>query len=187
MQKEIEMKCHITEGNKSRIENFLQDKTTLLGSVEKYDYYFEDPKNTGKIFFRIREEKKTGDEGESSTYIVTKKKQNISSQGLEINDELEFEVSSFDAFIEFCAAQGIQKLFTKTKKITKYSYNDILIEWVSIDPIGEFLEVEIVTEEENINTASEKILAFFKELELENDIEKKRYFLLLKEKNSLAV
>lgn len=176
MQKEVEMKCHITAKNKPRIQNFLKKNCKSLGSVEKHDLYFSDPKDSQKIFFRIRTEKKNSSQAK---YRVTKKQQSITPQGIEINDELEFEVSSHQYFVDFCEAQGIKKMFTKIKKIKNFLYQDMLIEWGKIPLLGEFLEVEIVTSEKKVPEAVQKISDFFNHLNLQNDIEKRPYFVLL--------
>jgi len=193
--KEIELKAWITPENEEKIQKFLDTKTTFIGKKEKYDRNFckagLEEKNK-KIAFRLREEYSEN----SRKFWVTEKTHYYSDNGVEMNDELEFEVSSGESFEKFVISQGFEMFYTKEKKVHQYVQKislsqkskvsqekadtvTILFEQLEIPKLGKFLEVEIVCDEKFLEQAEQKIVSIFDDLGITSDIEKAPYVVLL--------
>lgn len=175
MKKEVEMKAFLLDNQFEEVKNFFQNNSKFLGMVEKKDSYFGEKQEPKKIFFRLREE--------NGKNTITQKKRKILESGIEVNDEIEFEVSSAKNFLHLCESQNIPFLYAKEKNVAQFSKENMLIELVEIPGLGKFLEIEILCEEPEILESSEKISAIFSELGIVNQIEKKPYFLLFQERN----
>jgi predicted adenylyl cyclase CyaB len=168
--KELEIKSWVYEENKKDVLTFLKNNTKYERSIIKKDViYSKDKKN--QVDFRIREI--------NNEVFVTRKNRDFSINGAEINDEIEFEINDKNEFIKFMENLGYLELYKKEKKIDQYYYNSALIEYVEIENLGFFLEVEILSKEDKLKENENKILDILKLCKLEKNIEKKPYFLLL--------
>ena len=170
--KEVEMKAWVTELSKSRIQEFLETKCVYVGKKDKYDIMYT-KKGERKMEFRLREE--------NNVCTITRKKREYSSTGMEINEELEFPVMNKQDFTTFVQQGGFEIMYVKNKNVEQYTYNNILLEYVIFEKLGQFLEVEIVCEEEDSKYAARKIESLFVMLAIESDIEKAPYGKLLGE------
>lgn len=168
--KELEIKAWVYEDNKEDVLFFLESKANFKRSIVKKDIIYSE-NNKKQIDFRIREI--------NDKFFVTQKVRNFSKNGAEINDEVEFEISNKKEFIIFMENLGYCELYRKEKKVDQYYYNSMLIEYVEIKNLGKFLEIEILSEEKDLQENENKILDVFKICKLEKNIEKKPYFLLL--------
>lgn len=175
MKKEVEMKCYITEKNKARIQKYLDTYTTYKAKADKKDTLFCTP-GKKNIEFRLRKETLNTS---GTVYTVTRKKREYSNNGVEINTEHEFEIHDISGFCDFMSTLGYDIFYTKEKKTIQYTQSEILFEVVSISNLGEFLEIEILSEEKEVNKNQQKIFEIFKEVDLVDDIEKKPYGMLM--------
>ncbi len=191
--KEVELKAWITPENEERIQKFLDSSCVYIGRKEKYDRNFCKSgleKKDKKIEFRLREEFSENDTSTGSVsnrkFWVTEKTHYHSKNGVEMNDELEFEVSDGQAFEQLVVSQGFEMFYSKEKLVEQYTQNSndpenfsILFEKLEVPNLGKFLEVEIVCEEKFLEKAEQKIFSIFQDLQIEEDIEKAPYVVLL--------
>ncbi len=184
MNKEVELKCWITPQNSEKIQKFLENEAVFLGKKWKKDRNFKIKGGENMIAFRLREEKSEDANGnvEGKKFWVTEKTHHYSQNGVEMNDELEFEISSGEAFEALMISQGFEVFYTKEKNVEQYRHEisgfSVLLEKAEVPGLGDFLEIEIVCEEKFLEKAEETIYSYFKNLELEKDIEKKPYIVL---------
>ena len=189
--KEVELKAWITPENLEKIQKFLDSHTVFMGKKEKYDRNFCVSGSTGKkeIAFRLRKEISHYDTSTGSVsdvkFWVTEKTHYYSENGVEMNDELEFEVSDGEAFEKFVISQGFEMFYTKEKIVKQYTQKtensefSVLFEQLEVPDLGRFLEVEIVCEEKFLEKAEQKIINIFTEIGIQKEIEKAPYVVLL--------
>lgn len=113
----------------------------------------------GKQFIRIRN-------------VNEKTELNLKQQSKKImqSKEIEFEVSDFDAAYDFLDTLGLDEWVTVEKKriTTKYKEFNICID--EVKRLGEFIEIEIVTpEEDQTDYYEEEIVKVAKELGINPD------------------
>ncbi len=158
------------------------------GESFKDDIYFA-PIGTTRInvykdpIFRIRTEK-------SQKILSYKKKSIVDKTEVNIENEIDItnmEVPKLRSFFQYLGFYP----FIEKKKITRlYNYSgrkdiSVNIEHNTVENLGDFIEVEILTEkEEHVPTAKKVIDDLFTKLEIkEDDIESKYYIDLLMELN----
>lgn len=193
---EIELKAHVQNRNEvlSKIKQF----ATYLQTVERRDTYFsrtlEKPLN-GKdyISIRIREEIKETPEGNETSYLMTyKQKENrIDSSGIttEINNEKESVLTNPDALKSFLIDDGFYIKLKKLKKVEDYTCKtqcgQATLELCNIPPLGDFLEIEILSEtndERSVQKAQQELKKLLQMSGVpETQIEPRYYSELLKE------
>ena len=186
---EIELKAHVKDNEALKL--LLSDKAQYLCSFEKQDtYYFpvENP-NIPKSGVRLRSESSTFPDGtEKKAVYVTYKTKEV-RDGIEINDEKEFEVyssqnSTIKVFNEFLKMMGLKPGYSKRKRGWAFSREEINAELLEVEKLGWFLEMEIVvndidvSEESNviIEEKRKKLLGFLSELGIEKDAIESRYY-----------
>jgi adenylyl cyclase CyaB, putative len=111
----------------------------------------------GKMFIRIRNANGTNE-------LTLKKRSNSTIE----SKEIEFEVSSFDKAYEFLDTLGLVEWVTVEKKRITTNYKKFNICIDEVNRLGNFIEIEIVTEEENRTSFYEQeIMEIAKELGIE--------------------
>ena len=125
---EIELKARLED--KKNIIEILYKKARFAADYLKKDFYYSKA-NAPSI--RIREDK--GD------FFVTRKLKTI-SEGMEVNDELEFKISSADDFEKLLFELGYKKYFSKIKDGKRFEIGEYTIEVHSIAGLGDFIEIE---------------------------------------------
>lgn len=195
---EIEIKAWAH--NREEIINSLNSFAQYVCSIEKEDVYYRFPSNGQKkgITFRIRKEKirKNGEFSEINLFTYKKKEKRFSSDGscIEVNSENEFSFDNPEALLIMTSDLGAE-VYLRKKKIVECwylttEYGTANIELCTVPPLGDFLEIEIVTDQENndivqkIKSAEEKILSDCG-IPL-SDIEPKFYSELFKEKEVIC-
>ena len=156
---EIELKAHAAdpEDTEKKIGAF----ATFKCETEKFDAYWANADNTnvtveGKpVKVRIREE--------SGVTVITYKKKE--RQGaIEVNDELEFTIDNRKAFEALITDLGFSQDSIKHKKTKSFDYiaqgTHVTIELSLVDPLGAFVEIEILKDNPDSETIerSRKIL-----------------------------
>jgi len=186
---EIELKTHVKNSEALRL--LLQNKAQCLCSFEKEDTYYFSVVNSDipKSGVRLRSENKIFPDGtEKTTVYVTYKTKEV-RDGIEINDEKEFEVyssqnSTIKVFNEFLKMMGLKPGYSKRKRGWAFSREEINAELLEVEKLGWFLEMEIVvndidvSEESNviIEEKRKKLLGFLSELGIEKDAIESRYY-----------
>lgn len=183
---EIEKKAYL---KRQETLQKIKEIASFVKVSEKKDIYFAPiafkRENLYKeALFRIR---RKGDE-----QILSYKKKQVKDK-TEINDEHEIDVSSQNLaeLRDFFQHIGFFPFIEKTKKTNLYKYSknkdfDVLIEHNLIEDLGEFIEIEILTEDSSqIENASNIISKLFQEIGiLESEIEPRYYIDLLMEKKT---
>lgn len=172
---EIEIKAHVED--RAALEQKLNTFAKYEGSVTRDDTYY---KKDG-ISIRIRKETKEVTE-QKSDYLLTykRKEQRTDSTGttIEVNDEKECEISTPEPLVAFLEDTGYTISLKKHKEVKDWCLDlpDVLkkhslqstksfsykatFELCKVPPLGDFLEIEILspTSEENIVNALHKEL-----------------------------
>ena len=194
---EIELKAHVQD--REAVLKKLRAFAAFDKSVVKEDRYFKLEKAgapNGHISARIRNEKRTDGAGrllEEKIFLTYKKKERrLDSKGgaLEVNQEFESAMENSSCVEELLRDSGFVPHFNKRKEATGFyaqtKCGPAHLELCYVPPLGDFLEIEFVTEGE---TDDKEISEMRKELEALvlksglalDDIEEKYYSELLAE------
>jgi len=189
MATEIELKAWVEDPQ--QVQNNIEAFGTFIKSYDKDDAYWL-PK--GDIAPKAREQKRgTLGSGirvrqENGEVFITLKKKEV-RQGIEINDELEFSVSSASAIEEFLDALGYAPWIRKHKQGKAWRWNNVTIELSHVQNLGWFAELEILAntnEPEQIEAARKSLHDCLKKLGIpESNIESRYYTDLLLERGCL--
>ncbi|MBO4758850.1 MAG: class IV adenylate cyclase, partial [Spirochaetaceae bacterium] len=98
---------------------------------------------------------------------------------LEVNKEIEFEVSDGNSFLNMLEGLGFELSLKKHKKTKSYHYKEFHIELVEIESLGNFVEIETLQEDENPETVKRLQNALYEVLEkcgISKDAVEKRYY-----------
>lgn len=154
---EIEQKAWVRDRKTviERLNSFAEYQCYL----EKDDTYYKFPveKDGKPVSIRIRKEKikKNGTETFENLFTYKKKEIRLSEDGssIEVNLENEFSFSDSEPFEMFIKDLNGDVSFRKTKITECWHYKTPFgvanIELCTVPPLGDFLEIEIVTEQEN--------------------------------------
>jgi adenylate cyclase class 2 len=185
MATEIELKARVA--NHLEIGNRLSELAVFTGTFEKKDVFYSTASSTVTAYgVRLRKESKRLPSGTSTqkNLVTWKLKQVI--DGIEINDEREFEVSSCEVFEQFLTHLGFMIKSGKQKKGSSYDNNGMTVELTEVEGLGWFVELEMIsddmgTQEETFAAARKKLLDFLAELGIERDaIESRSYTEMLR-------
>jgi len=190
---EIELKAHVKNDTHDieALKRLLFEKAEYLCAFEKDDtYYFPlNPSDIPRSGIRLRGESKTFPDGTvKKTAYVTYKTKEV-RDGIEVNDEKEFEVCSARyspviAFDEFLKMTGLVPGFSKHKRGWAFSKDGINAELLEVKKLGWFLEIEIVmdgvekdsTTETAINEKKKQLMEFLSDLGIKKDAIESRYY-----------
>lgn len=115
---------------------------------------------------RIRTEcTETAEKGKTCRHLVTYKEKHREykeNPALEVNDEKEFAVSDRAEFERFLHKAGFEAVYEKHKKSMQWEKGDALIELCTVEPLGDFLEMEILAETADENRVKKTRLALEK-------------------------
>lgn len=193
---EIELKAHVY--NHATIQTKLHSFAQFFGKCEKTDVYWQQTmpyKNKTPVEIRIREQKTNYPDGNTSTKVlVTYKRKELryaqstgtqNTTAYEVNDEQEFTINARKPFEIMLNDAGFQIASKKHKIAMQWKHDDVFLELCTIHGLGDFLELEIMSEDNSPHTAEtaraklEKLLTRC-DIPLEH-IEPKYYSVLLKE------
>ena len=146
MATEIELKAHVKDSEALKI--LLSKKAEYSGSFEKEDTYWTSDMDL-KLppqGLRLRRETRCFPDGKrEQTCIVTRKIKSI-KDGIEINDEREFEVKPAEEFEDFLGKIGLEINLTKHKRGWSFYSEGINAELVEVEGLGWFVELEILAD-----------------------------------------
>ena len=138
----------------------LDEQGIYCYSYLKKDSYWIFPKKPD-VRLRIRNEKKTDPNGESSqTYMVNCKSKELYGE-IEVNNEQEFEISDIAVFEEILVQLGLEPDITKEKEgwtwklSRKAGYIPVLAELSEVKSLGWFIELEIISDTRDEYTLEE--------------------------------
>ena len=182
MATEIELKAHVRDSE--ALKTLLSEKAVYSGAFEKRDVYWFGPDTSAfpVTKLRLRREKRSFADGtEKSLCLVTYKAKEVNN-GIEINEELEFEVDPVEAFEEFLVKAGLKPGVGKIKRGWVFLNGELTAELVEVDSLGWFVELEILVNtedksEETLSGVRETLLAFLDSLGIERDAIERRFYL----------
>ncbi|MFO8057799.1 MAG: class IV adenylate cyclase [bacterium] len=185
MAKGIEVENKARVDDLSAVEGRLPANARFLDHIDYADTYFTFREIEGYTYerFRLREF--------SHRAIVTAK-EDIASVECATAREYEFEISDADAFLNFVRLFGFRELIRKRKQGKRFEVpSDLdgeraaIIELVNIEGLGDFVEIEVMVEnEDRIERAESRVMALLAELGiLESALEPRAYTLMLYKQN----
>jgi adenylate cyclase class 2 len=131
MNKEIELKAGISEPEV--LKKVLIGKYGDFTAINKDDIYYRYPSSQ---LVRLRRENNTN-------CITVKKKKLIN--GIEVNDELEFNVDDGGGFLSFLNLTGAEEYLSKVKRGYRFTSSaGVVIELCEVSTLGWFIEIEKV-------------------------------------------
>jgi adenylate cyclase class 2 len=169
---EVELKARLDD-----TETCLQRMKQLadaegVGPFHKKDIYFVHPRLTNEeSLFRLRVEN-----GQHA--FVTRKQKRFSGR-VEVNREIEYEVSDARTFEEFCHSLGYTVYVVKEKQgFSCKTPEGITIELAEVTGLGMFVELEIILpDSEHTQKAKEKLYAALDLLEVSSAAVEPRYYI----------
>jgi len=173
---EIELKAHVSDP--AATEKKICAFATFTKETEKFDAYW---KNANTVKVRIREEE--------GVTVVTYKKKELRGD-IEVNDEKEFTIDDREAFETLITDLGFSRDSIKHKKTKSFDYvahdgagnangTPVTIELSRVDPLGWFVEIEILKDNPDSETIERSRKTLSETLKLcgigEDAIEKRYY------------
>lgn len=197
---EIELKAHVLD-RKSVIQN-LEKFAAFSGAVEKDDTYYSNTINGKSIKVRIRKETPFSTQevpnapqttSQKSVIFTYKRKEILEKNGtsIEVNDEKELFLSDADAIEAFLFDTGFKTTLKKQKTVLSWHYDGANLELCHVARLGDFLEIEILSENNSEKTVSQsrgKLLKMLSKCGISEDkIENRYYSQMLGEKQETSV
>ncbi len=196
---EIEMKAHVR--NRNEVMEKLNSLAEFCGRTYQKDVYYEIPAGAGTgaegfISARIRTE--TGTDGRTEIFLTYKRKQLLEGDGgpaVEVNDEQECMVSDAAPLEALLADAGARISLRKEKDVYHWKAETgagaAHIELCAVPPLGDFLEIETISTENDAGTVA-KIKSAEKALFTacgipESDLEPRYYRDMLAEHGNTAL
>ena len=189
MATEIELKAHVKDSE--ALKRILFEKTEYLGAFEKKDiYWYPAGDHSSRAWnlppsgLRLRLEKRSYPNGteENATFATYKMKE--VRDGIEINNEREFEVRTSPsqgepAFEEFLRRMGLKPGAAKRKRGWAFSLEGITAELVDVEGLGWFVELEILADnssEETFAEGKKRLLKLLDELGVGREAIEDRFY-----------
>ncbi len=145
MSFEVELKAWLSSYAETRRRIEEDPGAELAGETEKRDHYYGPAGKAARDvdfekdpIFRVRSE-------EGKTVVSTKRRE-PPEDGIEVNEEIEFEVADAAGFRAFARALDFRPFIVKRKRTRKYKVGRAGVELHRIDPLGDFIEIEILVE-----------------------------------------
>jgi predicted adenylyl cyclase CyaB len=139
----------------------------------KEDIYYRREGDTSlvpKDRYRLRRE---GDQA-----VVTFKQKKMAEGGVEVNEEIEFEVDNPHAFFRFAARFGFEPFVVKRKKSRVYRIGRAHAEINEVEHLGHFVEIEIMCDDEaNLLVARTEVARLLNQLGLSAETIESRYYI----------
>ena len=178
---EIELKAHVKEV--SKVSETLHKIAKFIHSVKKEDSYYTLEKDSKKITARIRKETEflNGEKKESFFLTYKKKEMKLNNSGklIEVNDEKELFLSESEPFEVFLKDTGFKTTLKKHKTVLSWHYDGAHLELCTVERLGDFMEIEILTEsndEKTVSQTKEKLLKMLSKCGISEDKIENRYY-----------
>lgn len=167
---EVELKARLQ--NPAETEARAVQLGVLKKESVKEDVYFRRKGDTSRVpadRYRLRRE--------AGKTVVTFK-QKIRANGVEVNDETEFEVSDAHGFFKFADRYGFEPFVVKRKKSRVYQIERASVEFNEIEHLGHFIEIEIMVEQElEVPVARTELARLFNRLGLDASSLEPRFYI----------
>lgn len=184
MAKEIELKAHVNDLNKTL---FIIRNTRGVSHEcfqEKRDIYLTN--HLDQPSCRVRLESKGVDKDHLFDTLLITVKDKKSINGIEVNDEVEIDSDglNFDKSVELFKVLGYKEVLVKDKKgysfiLDKFRF-PLHIEVLEVPPIGWFLEMEFTPEcsisESEVEQIKDELLIALKMFEIDEENIEKRFY-----------
>ena len=181
---EIELKAHVYDSE--AVINKLSGFAEYAGFVNRYDTYYK--QGEGKTYpIRIRKEK---DDNSEKLFLTYKRKSIVKDEegtAIEKNEEYESEIKEDTLVVieKFFEDNGFRIYLTKEKKVKTWkTVKDgfrVTIELCEVEKLGEFLELEILAENDESEKAYSALESVLEEAGIEKSaVEEKSYAQMLK-------
>ncbi len=167
---EVEAKVSIDKSSYYKLRQKLRDEAKYLNrAVSKDDYYTE-----ASLPITIRIRKKLG----RQTFDLKKR---MTTKGIESNLEKEWLLKRPKYWKKLLQKIGLNVNVSKIKKSENFHYKGFRIELITIEKLGNYLEIEqLVKNKESLPEAKKKLTKIFEELGYSQDqFEPKPYLELL--------
>src|SRR5512137_146908 len=174
---EIELKVKISSLETVRRE-LHRLNAQFCGRMHKHDIYYNAPHRDFAVTDEAIRVRYTNNHA-----VVTYKGAKIQSSGLKAREELNTAVESGEIFEQVLDRLGFRKTAEVNKWRENYKLGTIAISLDSVDELGTFAEIEIMTEEDN-SVASANIEKIAKELGIQGEPILASYLELLLSKRS---
>jgi len=190
MTTEIEVKAHVHDSEALRV--LLCEKAEYSGSFEKEDtYWFFAPELRTLAVplpapisqVRVRREKRILPDGSDVSATLATYKIKEVRDGIEVNNELEFEVNPGPEFECFLETMGFKPGISKRKRGWLFSREEINAELVEVGKLGWFIELEILaasmeagSQEKIVAEGRKKLLDFLAVLGIGREAIESRYY-----------
>lgn len=174
---EVELKARVDD--RARVAEVLNSFARAEGTVEKSDVYWGTAADGKKVQARIRTEKSRAATRVLFTYKQKELRQGENAVRLEVNDERECELSDPGPLEAFFSDAGLRVLLEKQKSVVGWHFEDAHIELCAVPPLGDFLEIEIMSAsggEAVVSEARRKILSIFARCGIGEDKIESRYY-----------
>lgn len=183
---EIELKAHVYDRDSlvKKLNAFAEFKTSLT----RDDLYYYNP-SVSKKSIRIRRETENGNCRILLTYKRKELRDGENGVQIEVNEEKECTMTSADPLESFFKDSGYEIKTKKHKEVTDWEYTingfKCTIELCNVPPLGDFIELEILSESGDKETVSKARDSLFEILDLcgidRSCIENRYYSDLLKQ------
>ncbi len=174
MAVEVEMKAWVSDMD--AMARQLEKRCKKQRDFYKEDSYFHSPLAETRQDFRIRRD--------GGIVYCTYKEKDI-QEDLEVNKEEEFIVSDAELFTDLMEKLGCRRYAQKSKRGSVYTCGDLKVELCTVEPVGDFIEVEVKLdgyESEREAEAKKNIRSFLEDLGVAvQDIENRTYSQLIAE------
>jgi len=187
MATEIELKARIHDSG--ALKALLHEKAEYSGAFEKDDTYWVFAPElrmpaTPVWRLRVRRETRTRPDGTSVSATLATCKTKEMTDGIEVNDELEFTVNPGPEFEAFLRRMGFKPGISKRKRGWDFSHGGINAELVEVEGLGWFIELEILangiftnsSREQTVTEGKEKLLDFLAVLGIGREAIESRYY-----------
>ncbi len=177
-----EVECKMAVGSEPvtelwrRIDSYFPSEC-IRKDVDKKDLYWgTDP--LSKALFRVRESE--------DRFFITRKSKEIRSDGLEVNDEIEFTTDPDTREVNrFFSSLGFIPMYRKAKHGWLWNSGHLTVELVEVSTLGWYVEMEILIESSGDYTAEnalEELMKLRSALQLDHlPLEGRYYSEMLKE------
>jgi adenylate cyclase class 2 len=172
---EVELKARLADP--AAVEVRAAELGEFTKETHKEDAYFRRRGDTSSYpaeRFRLRREE--------GTAVVTFK-QPVKAGGVEVNEEVEFEVDDAHAFFRFAGRFGFEPFVIKRKQARIYRIGRAHVELNEVEHLGHFVEIEILCEtEDEVPVARIELARLLNELDLTAaDLERRPYIVMIQE------
>lgn len=154
---EIELKAHVY--NKEETIKILNTFAKYVGFFQKQDTYYRLQKQNNNDFISVRIRKEQAKQEQNTfekiylTYKQKELKDTTDGTKIEVNNEKECELSESSTITAILLNTNFSEYFNKEKIVEKFTYTTqygiATIEICTIPPIGDFIELEILSNENN--------------------------------------